>query len=210
MPRPITLSADPAVWFQASTPAAPRRARIDPAKLPEALSCTFCGSNAGKPQRQADGAIACPLCELPLHLERPRIDEEAALIWLPEMTQLTVNALMREVHMGLRTFGEDVQAGASFKSKSSDLRAFHATRAVLSERMATAANHLGTALPAELGQALIEMAPSAYAERTKLLGGLRLLPLGRFFDGDEDVYPEIVDRWIAVSKGQAANPQPGP
>jgi hypothetical protein len=31
-----------------------------------------------------------------------------------------------------------------------------------------------------------------------LLGGLRLLPRGRFFAGDEDIYPSVVDAWRRV------------
>ena len=52
------------------------------------------------------------------------------------------------------------------------------------------------------------MPPSAYRERAKLLGGLRLLPLGRFFLGHKDVYPEVVDRWNATAKAQAISSQP--
>jgi len=34
-----------------------------------------------------DSAAACVLCYLCHHLERPRIDEETVLVWLPEMSQ---------------------------------------------------------------------------------------------------------------------------
>ena len=46
---------------------------------------------------------------------------------------------------------------------------------------------------------MLELSPAAYARRAALLGGLRLMPLGRFFDGDRDVYPEIVDSWMKPS-----------
>ena len=54
---------------------------------------------------------------------------------------------------------------------------------------------VGTASPRELGLALLELSSVAYARRAQLLGGLRLMPLGRFFQGEHDVYPEIVRSW---------------
>jgi hypothetical protein len=70
---------------------------------------------------------------------------------------------------------------------------------VLSERIQPAIDRVGTSSAHELGFALLELSPAAYARRAALLGGLRLMPLGRFFDGDRDVYPEIVDSWMKPS-----------
>jgi hypothetical protein len=41
-----------------------------------------------------------------------------------------------------------------------------------------------------------------------LLGGVRLLPLGRFYDGDRDIYPQIVDAWRELAK-PVASPSSG-
>jgi len=138
---------------------------------------------------------ACPLCALPQHLERPRIDDEAALVWLPEMSQQAINAMMREIHIQIRALGEDLQADSIFKKQSPSHRSLHYARAVLSERIQPAIDRVGTSSAHELGLALLDLSPAAYARRAALLGGLRLMPLGRFFDGDRDVYPEIVDGW---------------
>ena len=146
------------------------------------------------------GALpACPLCALPRHLERPRIDDEAALVWLPEMSQQVINAMMREIHVQIRALGEDLQADGVFKKQSPGHRSLHYARAVLSERIQPAIDRVGTSSAHKLGLALLELSPAAYARRAALLGGLRLMPLGRFFDGDRDVYPEIVDSWMKPS-----------
>jgi hypothetical protein len=138
---------------------------------------------------------ACPLCALPQHLERPHINDEAALVWLPEMSQQAINAMMREIHIQIRALGEDLQADSVFKRQSPSHRSLHYARAVLAERIQPAIDRVGTSSAHGLGLALLELSPAAYGRRAALLGGLRLMPLGRFFEGDKDVYPQIVDAW---------------
>jgi intracellular multiplication protein IcmJ len=168
--------------------------------------CAFCGAPTGRwigPEYLSSGAsvrtvaAACPLCTLPQHLERPRIDEEAALVWLPEISQPALNATMREIHIAIQAVGEDVHADAVFRKRSADLRNIYYARAVLAQRSAPAVARVGTASPRELGLALLELSPAAYARRAALLGGLRLMPLGRFFQDGHDIYPEIVRFWRA-------------
>jgi hypothetical protein len=170
------------------------------------MRCAFCGLPTGKCQMQSPGPRksngdsagdlpACPLCALPQQLERPHIDDEAALVWLPEMSQQAINAMMREIHMQIRALGEDLQADSIFKKQSPRHRSLHYARAVLAERIQPAIDRVGTGSAHELGVALLELSPAAYTRRAALLGGLRLMPLGRFFEGDKDVYPEIVDAW---------------
>jgi hypothetical protein len=201
----ITLSIDAVSWV----PSPNQRGSMDDAGLAR-MRCAFCGLPSGKCQMQsprprksdgesAGGLPACPLCALPQHLERPRIDDEAALVWLPEMSQQAINAMMREIHIQIRALGENPQADSIFKKHSPSHRSLHYARAVLSERIQPAIDRVGTSSAHELGFALLELSPAAYARRAALLGGLRLMPLGRFFDGDRDVYPEIVDSWMKPS-----------
>ena len=42
-----------------------------------------------------------------------------------------------------------------------------------------------------------------------LRGGLRLLPRGRLFEDGRDVYPAIVDTWIALANAKAPPPPQG-
>ena len=175
------------------------------------LRCPFCGMRSDGWQRfgvslyrNHDGAAACVLCYLCRHLERPRIDEEAALVWLPEMSQPALNVTMREIHLQLRALGEDLyDAGRLRLDTPERCRLYHA-RSALSARASAAASRLGTDKPSELAGALCRLSAGACANRAKLLDGVRLLPLGRFYAGNKDVYPEIVDSWRGISK-----PPPG-
>jgi len=54
------------------------------------------------------------------------------------------------------------------------------------------------------------LSPGAHANRAELLGGVRLLPLGRFYAGNKDVYAEIVDSWREISKPPAASAPASP
>jgi intracellular multiplication protein IcmJ len=131
-----------------------------------------------------------------LHLLRPRIDEEAALIWLPEMSQQALNVLMREIHMQLRTLGECLHDAGRLRCDTSERRPLHYARAILCERAAAAQSRLGTASPGELGSVLLRLSPAAYARRGALLDGVRLLPLGRLHEAGPDIYPQVVDTWL--------------
>jgi hypothetical protein len=197
----ITLSIDPTL-------------SCGPAKAVESnATCAFCGVAAGRwaghgdltacPQTQA---AACALCSLPQHLERPRIDDEAALVWLPEISQPALNATLREIHVALQVLREDVHADAVFRKRAPALTNLYYARAILADRRGAAEARVGTASPRELGLALLELSPAAYVRRGELLDGLRLLPLGRFFEDDEDVYPEIVRFWRECATTAPTNP----
>jgi hypothetical protein len=129
------------------------------------------------------------------HLERTHIDDEASLIWLPEMSQPALNSLMREIHCRLRALGESLLIDATPTLDTEDRPwLYHAQQALLGRRDAVA-GRLGSSLLSELADALLRFPPAAYGRRAQLLSGVRLLPSGRFFDGDTDIYPEIVDSW---------------
>jgi intracellular multiplication protein IcmJ len=175
--------------------------------------CAFCGARSGRWQRFVAGprgevhVATCPLCLLCCGLGRPGIDREAVLVWLPEMSQAALNVTVREIHVELRALGEDLHdAGRRRLDTPERRRSCHAL-AALSARTAAAAGRLDTDKPSELAGALYRLKPAAYANRAKLLGGVRLLPLGRFYDGGRDVYPEIVDAWRGTAT-PPASPQP--
>jgi intracellular multiplication protein IcmJ len=195
--RPLALSADLGAGVDG-----PDGETVYTAAHSDDLCCAFCGEHLGRWQRFVAAArpghapvAACPLCFLCCHLERTRIDEEAALLWLPEMSQAALNITIREIHIELRALGEHLfDAGRLRRDTPERQRLYHA-RAALSARSAAAADRLGTDKPNELAGALYRLSPGAYANRAKLLGGVRLLPLGLFYDCGRDVYPEIVDAW---------------
>ncbi len=173
-----------------------RRQAADAARAAGAAGscCRFCGGVLG-PHADSDGA--CALCVLVRHLERPRIDDEARLIWLPEMSQAALLCLVREMHCQLRAAGERFDGEGGPAVVTPERSALHYARQALAGRAEIAAEHLGTARPSDLSQALARLSDAAYAQRHRLLGGVRVLPSGGFFDGAEDVYPAIVDAWRA-------------
>ena len=161
------------------------------------LQCSYCGAPAGRaPSSLGDvAAIACSLCGLAQHLERPRINEEARLIWLPEMSQAALNVLVRRLHSGLRGLGERLETEARPSLAVGERPLLYHGQQALLERAREAEVRLGTSDPAELADGLLRLSSAAVARRDALLGGVRMLPMGRLFEGNEDVYPAIVDSW---------------
>lgn len=207
----LTPSTDAAGW-----PVTARDGTHAASAGPADRPCAFCGVRSGAWQlshRLADGAdtsrstheaAACPLCALALHLERPCIDDEAILVWLPEMSQQALNTLLREIHMQLRSLGESLHPDHRFRIDTPERRTLHHARAVLAARSNHAVSRLGTAAPSELSSALLRLSPKAFGRRGVLLGGLRLLPLGRFYVACEDVYPSIVDTWLELARSASS------
>jgi hypothetical protein len=204
---PLVLSAHPSAWT-ADTGAAERKA------VPTAATCQFCAQpTAGwqepyhlnddhEDNNPANLVTSCPLCHLPQHLHRPTIDEEAVLIWLPEMAQGAINVLTRQIHLtcvaeGLPPAYDHLDCAA--RSMAAAYRAYR----TLHERSRAAELRLGTASPRQLGAALRELPPSRYERRAALLGGIRLLPLGRLFQRGLDTYPKMLRDW-AGSRPQAS------
>ena len=176
--------------------------------------CLFCGARLGSQRRAPTpdtGATTaeCALCLLVRQLDRPRIDDEAELVWLPEMSQPAVNVTMREIHLRLRALGESLDAGTPPRRGTPERRRLYHARASLRQRAGAAAARLGSGWPSELGRALLRLSPTAYARRGKLLGGLRLLPAGHFFDGECDIYPAIVDDWSCAARFLLTRPKTG-
>jgi len=160
-------------------------------------TCLFCGASLGL---HAEDGRCCAVCILVRHLERPRIDDEAGLVWLPEMSQAALVCLVREIHGQLRAAGE----GLCDSSAILGAAALHYVRSALDGRAALAAEYLGTDRPSELAHVLGRMPRAIYERRHRLLGGLRVLPAGHFFVGTADVYPTIVDSWLIAGDADCA------
>jgi hypothetical protein len=207
---PLALSAHPSAWtVDAETG--------KPGAVAAVATCQFCGQPTAGWQEPfhlnddhaddsaANIASSCPLCHLPQHLNRPDIDREAVLIWLPEMAQGAVNVLARQIHLtckanGLTPVYEDLARRSSAVIGTS--AAYHAYR-TLFERTAAADLRLGTTSPRHLGAALRELPPPDYERRSALLGGIRLLPIGRLFHHGRDIYPDMLRDWAPPSRPPA-------
>jgi intracellular multiplication protein IcmJ len=168
-----------------------------PASTTEAMCC-YCGCDIGK---ELDSfsveAPACVLCALVQTLVRPRIDEEACIVWVPELSQPAMNVMIRGLHLTLRAHKERVETDAKpTKAVGIIPILYHAAQALLDRRREAAAR-LGTSSPSELADALLRLPAESHRSRDRLLGGGRLLSLGKLYDGTSDIYPEIVDSWAA-------------
>lgn len=148
------------------------------------------------------GAVRCPLCFLASHLERPGIDDEGWLIWLPEVTdQAVLSVLCREIHVQLRGLGERLHDGVPPRSLTRERERIYHVQEALSARRAAVVSRLDTDRPSDLAAALRQLPASGRTSSADLLAGLRLLPRGRFHDdeGEVDLYPELLEASIQAS-----------
>ncbi|WP_294537738.1 hypothetical protein [uncultured Rhodoblastus sp.] len=149
-------------------------------------SCRFCAAPA-KPQEpssflDADGA--CPFCILVRRLDRPGIDEETVLIWLPELTQAALIAIVHECHRRLAKHGLQHLAGVGRSAAGEEFIPVEAREALvaiasLRGRIEEVEARLGSSSPKALAQALVRVDAKTYADRARRLHGVRLMPLGR-------------------------------
>ena len=114
---PLLLSSHPSSWGGAACQE--RRATgVDPVVVPD-TPCRFCGALAAGRQelfhldgdhagRRPDNlAVACTLCHLTQHLDVAAAERAATLIWLPEMSQQALFAVVRAAQLSLLEAGED-------------------------------------------------------------------------------------------------------
>ncbi|MBV6632830.1 MAG: type IVB secretion system protein IcmJDotN [Alphaproteobacteria bacterium] len=160
------------------------------------FKCKFCGFQSRKWQEvhHLDGdhsnhdprnlATICSFCHMSFHIGRAGLAGEGELIWLPELSQTELNHLSRGCFVAMRTKGTTNEAGESIFSG-------------LRIRAEEARRRLGTSDPADLGEALLAISEEAYEKRAEVLDGVRLLPLGRKYVGERDVFPKMVDFWVS-------------
>ena len=169
-------------------------------------SCRFCGFRAPgwmEPSRHHGQPVtACLLCSLCHGLDRPTIDAEARLIWLPEMSQAALIATVRRFHVICQLHNVSPTMDRVPGLDGDRLRRAWGVQSALLRRSAVAEKRLGSARIGDLAAALEGVTPTAIV-RASLLGGLRLLPLGRFYRDGIDVYPAAL-AGLRTPKGAAA------
>ena len=155
MLRPLLISVQ-----RDAVPARLAPERTKTAASPPHCACVFCGASL---ELHADDGRSCAICTLVRHLERPRIDEEARLVWLPEMSQAALVCLLREMHCRSATPAKAAAARRSGRRQPEERTALHYARTALAGRAAVAAEHLGTE-PAERTRAVYS--PACHGRRT--------------------------------------------
>jgi intracellular multiplication protein IcmJ len=196
---PLVPTAHASAW-ETDGASGGRHGAVSPPETP----CRFCGLAAAgwqepfhlngdhRDDSPANVVAGCVLCHLVQHLNRPRIEDEAVLIWLPELTQAALNAVVRQVHLVFLTHGEPPAMDRRPAIGTPALRAAYRTYKGVEERAAAAAERLGSTSPRDLGIALLSLPSVAQERRKALLGGLRLLGRGRLFREGRDVYPDLL------------------
>ena len=126
----------------------------------------------------------CIFCHMVFHIGRAGLAGEAELIWLPEISQAALSHLARNIYVGLRAKGPTATASEAVYS-------------ALRIRAEDARRRLGSSDPADLGEALLAVNEKTYDRRGTVLEGIRIMPLGRKYVGDKDVFAKVVDYWIS-------------
>lgn len=204
---PLVPSVHPSIRF-AAVERAGRQVLCQAVLDRDGHTCRFCGLPAGDWQDvfHLDGdhshwaagnlAAACPLCVGVQRVGGPAA-HDFQVIWLPEVTQNLLNAVVRGIHLAFHARG--ASATLARRPEWDDLELFLAWRAyaALQQRAAAACSAIDTDEPAALVAALLSLPPRDYARRGALLGGLRLLHRGTRTRHGEDTYPAQLTTWSA-------------
>ncbi len=178
-------------------------------------ACRFCGFHAAGSQEVVplDAAAlppspdtlatACLLCAAVQQLDRPTAGQETLVIWMPEMAQPVLNALVRGIHLALHKGDESPVLGSRPRQDTPTTRAAWSAYDALAARREAAELHIGTSSPRELAAALLEMSPASYSRRAALLGGVRVLHRGRHIQDGQDAYPAVLAGWAAAASPES-------
>jgi len=174
-------------------------------------TCRFCGFRHTKWQEvhhanddHADNRLenlitACPFCHMVQHIGLAGRNEEAVLIWLPEIPQHTLHHLVRTILVAQRSaeiVKNDPRAVApSVRNAKEAGDVAKAAMSALRERSSLAEKRLGSCDPLEIGNAMLLLPDEVYAKRSEIFSGIRLLPLGKRWNGGEDVMAKQIDSW---------------
>ncbi len=207
---PLGLTANAASWrLEAADPVG---GQASLALARDGRACRFCGLASGpwaeifhRNGDHADDSLdnlaaACPACHACQHLGRDGADQEYLVVWLPHLTQAALNHLVRGIHHVFLDHGEAVHMAASPSQDTSALRSAYAAYRELAACSSVAQASLGTSSPRLLGEALLDLPPSAASRAAALVDGLRLMSRGRLLRNGVDVYPECLECWASLQR----------
>ncbi|MCG7354968.1 hypothetical protein MHL32_25350, partial [Roseomonas mucosa] len=106
--------------------------------------------------------------------------------------------------LALLAAGEDPALDTLPRQDSPVIVAAWRALSTLRAREAACERRLRTTDPATLGGTLLGLTARAYVNRSTLLQGVRLLPLGRLVRDDKDIYPELLRAWAEPPARQAS------
>lgn len=208
---PLVPSVHPSVRL-ASAEAVGRQALCETVLVRDGHTCRFCGLAAGSWQdvfhldddhahwAEDSLAAACPLCAGVQHLGGPTANDDFRVIWLPELTQNLLNAVVRGIHLAFHARGAAPTLARCPERDDPELILAWRAYAALDRRATAARSAIDTSEPRALAAALLALSPRDYARRGALLGGLRLLHRGTRVRGGQDTYPAQLDAWAALAR----------
>lgn len=174
-------------------------------------TCRFCGFKASKWQEvhhfnddHADNRLenlitTCPFCHMCQHIGLAGRNKEAVLIWLPEISQADLHHLVRTGLVAERS-AEQIKntpraSPAIIKAYREAADTAKSIKASFMDRQVEVEKVLGTSDPMEVGNAMLLLPDEIYSKRRDFLAGVRLYPLGRRFQGSDDIMGKQIDSW---------------
>ena len=139
---------------------------------------------------------ACAYCHMCHHIGLAGVNEEGILIWLPEISQIELNHLVRAIQIVKAGRGPAVSPQSMPSSVDREFtemgkKLFDGLKA----RSEEAKDRIGTHNPETLANIFLRMSDKDYQRRGEFLAGIRLMPLGVRRNGNRDVMPEMVSSW---------------
>lgn len=122
-------------------------------------------------------ATICPICHQVFHMGVAGMRNSAVMIWMPEISQGTINQLCRSIFVAIQT---DSAMSGSAKAMYASLEA----RAIYLEEMMAP----GSSDPLFFGQALLDINPDEISK--SLLKNVRMLPTYERFK-------DAIEHWVA-------------
>lgn len=175
-------------------------------------TCRLCGFKAAKWQevhhvnddhsdnRKENLWTVCSYCHMCQHIGLAGRNEEAVLVWMPEISQAQLHHIVRTIQVAKRWSDTATKARAVRQETVKQAKKFEdgaaALMSKLRERELVAHERLGTSNLLDLANIMLVMDDAQYERRGEFLHGYRMLPLGvRSSDGD-DVMAKIVTTWL--------------
>lgn len=136
------------------------------------FTCSYCGYRAQATEvhhvdddhsnnAMPNLAVACPLCHAVNHIGQIAKRRGGVLVYLPEISQINLNHLLRTIFIQ-----GDTDAG---KQPAKRLLAY------LLRRKAVCEQYLGTSSPLDLAEALLRLHPDDYVKRQRVLSPIRIV-----------------------------------
>lgn len=175
-------------------------------------TCRLCGFKANKWQEvhhinddHSDNRVdnlwtVCSYCHMCQHIGLAGRNEEAVLVWLPEIPQDKLHHLIRTIQVAHRwaetsTMARNVRSDM-IKTAKTIAEGAENLMSEFTERQAVAEAKLGTSDLSEIANIMLTMSDEDYAKRDKFLNGFRMLPLGVRKQDNEDIMSRMVDSWL--------------